>query len=376
MSKTVDCRNDELSQWDVETYRNLIRIDLTPGEAEVITNPTVVFPQEKDIVAVHWHPEQVPVELVRQRLATMFPGKGNELIIPTQHNILMSYDDFCGVEVDCHSRDFHRKVQLLLHFSCEKAAKADHLRSMLAHTFKYRSEQLFEFVDTVIDPKYHHLLHSAISAGEADPEVVSFAVTVVGKFRCLLDRFLGETSPLAIKNKLLMNYVEAHMNPENEHLVRKVLVFLREVKQIVKLNFVLDYFFETREVIEEVRSLGGGIVIPHPEQFWPVLLADYDVDGYEVWNPQSREFTEFLISVLNRKNESPRYHHRRLLVFMGDDTHFSEKLKRPKDQDPDKATREVGLQPAWNERAIRKALILGQHSRESLIEEYRKRLSQ
>ncbi len=45
------------------------------------------------------------------------------------------------------------------------------------------------------------------------------------------------------------------------------------------------------------------MVIPHPEQFWPILLADYDVDGYEVWNPQSREYTDFLIRALDNQNK-------------------------------------------------------------------------
>ncbi len=375
MDKIVKPFNDDLCQWDDDIYRQLVRMELAPDEVETIVTPATVFPREQDIVAVHWHPEQVPIELVKQRISRMFPDKTKELIIPTQHNILMSYDEYSGAEIDCYSRDFNRKVQLLVHFNSNKIKKADHLGSMLSHTFKYRSEQLFEFVDTVIEPKYQHRLHQAIDAREADPDVVAFSFSVVKKFRRLLDQHLTETSPLAIKNRLLMDYVSAHINPDNEHLVKKALVFLRKVKQIVKLHFILDYFYETREVIEEVRSLNGGIVIPHPEQFWPVLLADYDVDGYEVWNPQSREFTEFLIGVLNKKNRSPQYHYRSLLVFMGDDTHLSEKLKKPEHQNPDKAAREIGLQPAWDDRSIRKALTLGNHSRERLINEYKQRLN-
>jgi hypothetical protein len=75
------------------------------------------------------------------------------------------------------------------------------------------------------------------------------------------------------------------------------------VKALVKVEFSLKYFYRTSEVIEEARALGAGIVIPHPEQFWPILLKEYDVDGIEVWNPQSRRYTEFLISVLNRRNQ-------------------------------------------------------------------------
>jgi hypothetical protein len=120
--------------------------------------------------------------------------------------------------------------------------------------------------------------------------------------------------------------------------------------------------------------VGCGIVIPHPEQFWPILLADYDVDGYEVWNPQSREYTEFLINVLNRQNRALPADKRRLMVFMGDDTHLGEKAKAPELQKPDKASREVGVQPAWHDLAIRKSLIVADMDRPKVIEEYRARL--
>lgn len=66
-------------------------------------------------------------------------------------------------------------------------------------------------------------------------------------------------------------------------------------------------------------------MIPHPEQFWPILLTGYDVDGVEVWNPQSHRYTNFLVSVLNEKNRRMDSSERPLLIFMGDDTHMSEK---------------------------------------------------
>ena len=128
-------------------------------------------------------------------------------------------------------------------------------------------------------------------------------------------------------------------------------------------------------MIEEVRALGGGIVIPHPEQFWPILLAEYDVDGYEVWNPQSRRYTEFLIDVVNNKNSRVSNYSRRLLVFMGDDTHMSEKIKPPEAQNRTKAAREIGFQAAWEDLAIRKKLILAKMDRASVIREYAARLT-
>jgi len=148
--------------------------------------------------------------------------------------------------------------------------------------------------------------------------------------------------PASIKNKLLRNYFDELCAELDVSLVLRIQIFLRALKEIVKSHFSLKFFYRTSEIIEEARALGAGIVIPHPEQFWPILLADYDVDGYEIWNPQSREYTEFLISVLERKNQG-RKPGRRLLAFMGDDTHFGEKLKSPEAGSREKAEREIGV---------------------------------
>lgn len=127
-------------------------------------------------------------------------------------------------------------------------------------------------------------------------------------------------------------------------------------------------------MIEEARSLGAGVVIPHPEQFWPILLRNYDVDGIEVWNPQSQQYTEFLINVVLDQNRRGYHRDRPMLIFMGDDCHMSEKLKLPTEQDPEKAAREVGLQHAWDDLGIAKGLIMAGVSRKTVMDEYRARL--
>jgi hypothetical protein len=61
---------------------------------------------------------------------------------------------------------------------------------------------------------------------------------------------------------------------------------------------------------------------------------------------------------------------------MGDDTHMSEKIRAPEVQDPEKAGREIGYQPAWEDFSIRKALIRADASRRKVILEYKERLGQ
>jgi hypothetical protein len=65
---------------------------------------------------------------------------------------------------------------------------------------------------------------------------------------------------------------------------------------------------------------------------------------------------------------------RPLLIFMGDDTHMGEKIRNASVIDRDKASREIGMQPAWDDPDIMAALKTVKASRERVIDEYRQRL--
>ncbi len=174
---------------------------------------------------------------------------------------------------------------------------------MLAHTFRYRTSQLSFFMDTILDREGEKRLAEAVDNTGANQELVAFLRFYTARLRKLLEEFEASTPPEMIKNKLLGEYLDAQRHRHPDLMVNRGLLLLKAVKTLVKRDFPLDYFFAAEEVIEEARGLGGGVVIPHPEQFWPILLADYDVDGYEVWNPQSREYTDFLIRALDNQNK-------------------------------------------------------------------------
>lgn len=367
-------RPEEITDWDRETYRRLVSGELTDEQRRRIAEPDVVYPRQSHVLAVHWHPEFVPMDLIRQRIDAMFPDRTCDLIIPTQHNILMKYGEYAGVEVDCFSAQFDRKVQLLLHFARARLEKADVFKSMLAHTFKYRASQLYEFIDSVVERRLEERLQSAAAETGADDDLVHFVRTFARKLRRLIHEYESETPREAIRNKLLMNYIEALRAHHDANLINHAEMLLRAVKVIVKRNFSNEFFYPTHEVIEEVRGLGGAIVVPHPEQFWPILLADYDVDGYEVWNPQSQQYTRFLITVVTKQNNAAGRGRKETLILMGDDCHMGEKVKDPAYQNPEKAGREIGFQPAWDDLAIRKRLIVANADRRSVIERYKARL--
>jgi len=369
----------EVTEDDERLFARLIDLRLDEDMRRRIAEPALVQPLQDSVLAVHWHPEHVPLDLIRRRIDASYPSAREKLVIPTQHNELLSYGGYTGVEVDCYSRGFNQKVQLLLHFKNERLQDATVLKSMLAHTHAYRQSQLFDYVSTVTQPNAERLALAARDAG-SDEGVVEAARVCCIKLAALLDGHAADIPVDAIKNKLVRNFVDGLRPWLGQALANRVQVFLRAVKAVVKAQFPLTYFYRTSEVIEEARGLGGGVVIPHPEQFWPILLAEYDVDGYEVWNPQSQRYTEFLIQVLYEKNRRRGRGERRMLVFMGDDTHMGEKTLPPVVENgeagglPAKARREIGLQPAWDDLAIGKKLIVADMDRARVIGEYRSRL--
>ncbi|WP_041720310.1 PHP domain-containing protein [Pseudodesulfovibrio piezophilus] len=376
----VECRifpgvaSEEVSEDDQSRFFAVVSTDLEPWQIEQVVTPSNVYVRQEALLAAHWHPEFVPMEYIRKRVDAMFPNRKEELLIPTQHNVLMSWGDYSGVEVDCYSSGFNRKVQLLLHFSNDRVQEAGVLKSMLAHTFKYRSGQLFEFMHTITRP-HEERLHKAAKATGADRELIEFVRINVAKIERMLDDHWKDVPRMSVKNKLLRNWFDS-MRPElGDTAVNRVQAYLKAVKQLVKAEFNLSFFYRASEVIEEVRSLGGCVVIPHPEEFWPILLRNYDVDGIEVWNPQSQEYTEFLISVVNEQNQRRRGGERETLIFMGDDCHMGEKTKPVNQQDSAKAGREIGFQPAWDDLSIRKRLIVNNISRRTIIKEYKERLA-
>lgn len=366
---------EELSLFDEIIFKKITRIDLIPQEVDFMINPNVTFKDIRTVLAIHWHPENVPVEIAKKRIQNMYPSKSKELIIPTQHNRILSYDGYSGLEMDCYAKEFNRKIQLLLHFKNQKLKNAHILNEMVNHTFSYRTGQLLDFMDAIINPKRINLVIEAANETGADSETVKFVKKQVQKIKKLMDSHEFNIPAESLKNKLVANFIIALQDLYPFSLLNKSLVFLNSVKNKVKRDFNLDYFFRVQEVIEETRKIGGCIIVPHPEQFWPVLLAEYDIDGYEIWNPQSREYTEFIISIIIKNNTRLQSFSKPLLATMGDDTHLGEKLKDPEFRDPEKINREIGFQPAWFDKTIQGKLKSAGFSKEAFIDEYIARLN-
>jgi hypothetical protein len=364
----------KIEEWEENIFLRVISPLLSKEQENRIIAPAYISGLQQDVLAVHWHPEHIPMELIGERIKSSFPNAHNSLVIPTQHNAMMEFNGFAGLEIDCFSPEFDRKVQLLIHFTAEKAAGAEKIKVMAEHTFKYRSRQLFDILRALAGEQMDDSIKKAEAATAAEKEIEEFVAGYSRKILKLIEVHAAAINSIFLKNKLIRDFFEELKGVYDCHIIDMAQVFIKSVKELVKASFSTGYFYKTRDIISQARACGAGIVVPHPEQFWPILLADYDVDGYEVWNPQSRQFTEFLIGAVAKMNSNKKLSKRPLLIFMGDDTHMGEKIRKASLMDMDKASREIGMQPAWDDPDIMKALKTAKASRESVINEYRQRL--
>ena len=252
----------EVTEEDDQAFARINDTKLSPEQVERIVNPSRTYPRQEYVLAVHWHPEHVPMELLARRIDKLYPNRVDELIIPTQHNVLMEYGGNWGVEVDCYSSGFNRKVRLLLHFHGLDMDRAEVLVSMLRHTHRYRASQLFEYLDALTEPSQERRRQLAASRTNAEEDLVTFVQIQAAKIKELLLTHEADLPDDTYKNKLVRNFLDALRSRYADRLINKAQVYAKAVKDVVKEEFSLSYFYRATEIIEEARALGAGVVIP------------------------------------------------------------------------------------------------------------------
>ncbi|MDR1045135.1 MAG: hypothetical protein LBP33_08470 [Candidatus Adiutrix sp.] len=368
-------RARDLDQEDRRQFDLLTSMELTEAEKRLAAEPDRRAPEAGELLAVHWHPEWAPLALIKERLKLSFPRAENRLVIPTQHNRVMVMDGWAGVEVDVYERRYGLKVQLLIHFPAARLPRASAFLAMMNHTYNYRAHQLLDSLRALLDPETLSGDLKASLKGSVSDQGVELARFYARRLTALIEEtgILGSSRDEMLKNRLLPDFIRARDQGESR-LREEALLFISAVKKKVKSRLNPDEFYSSREVIAEARRLGGGIVIPHPPLFWPVLLDDLDVDGWEIWNPSTPGHTLFILEALNRANES-RGRRGRLLAFMGDDTHMSAKFRRKLSDEKDSGDREIGFQDPWDDPRVQALLKEGRQSRQATLNEYRARMS-
>lgn len=365
----------DLSEADWDVFNHLTSVELSEGERDMARNPGLCAPEAKEFLAVHWHPEWIPLKLIDERLRKAFPAAENFLAIPTQHNKVLRFGPWAGVEADAYDQAC-QKVQLLIHFRADRLERAGAFISMMERTYNYRAHQLLDIVNRLAEAEAaSSKLRSSLSSlkGAVSEDAARMAQFYAIRLKTLLDKsgiLNGSERDELLKNRLLPDFMQRRSAPEEAALLDQALLFIKAVKKTVKAELKPEAFYSPRELIEEARSFGAGVVIPHPPIFWPILLADLDVDGWEIWNPSTPDHALFLAEALARANAGPR--RRKLLAFMGDDTHMSSKIREAEKKSAKK--QEIGFQESWQNPEIAKALRENSQSLVQTINEYRERL--
>ncbi len=369
-----------ISEKDWAVFQRLTSVKLNAEERLMAETPQRLDGEETEFLAVHWHPEWIPLGLIEKRLQKSFPAAVNSLAIPTQHNKVMVFGQWAGVEADVYDRAYGQKVQLLIHFRADRLAGAGTFINMVERTYNYRAHQLLDILRSLSEPEEAApRILSSLSDQKMSPkksitsEAVQMARFYAIRLRALIEMsgIQGSDRDEMLKNRLLTDFMQRRVKARQAALLEQALCFIKAVKKSVKAELSPEAFYSPQELIEEARSLGAGVVIPHPPLFWPILLSGLDVDGWEVWNPSTPDQAVFLTEALARANERPRK--RKLLAFMGDDTHMSAKIRQTLG-DKKAAGPEIGFQEAWRNPAVAGALQKARQSRANTINEYRNRL--
>jgi len=366
----------DIGEEDWRQFNRLTSVELSPEEREMAARPDRTAPGVREYLAVHWHPEWAPLEFIRQRLDRAFPGAENSLSIPTQHNKVLAFGPWAGVEADVYDRKYGQKVQLLIHFAAERLPRASAFLAMMDHTYNYRAHQLLDILRRLAEPdEVSTKIETSLKCSISEQAILMARFYAV-RLKTLIEEsgIIGGGRDEMLKNRLLPDFIAARTAPEHRLLAEQAVLYINAVKKSVKKNLNPNEFFSPEEVIEEARALGAGVVIPHPPQFWPILLADLDVDGWEIWNSSTPHHSIFLLEALNRANAS-RHGRRELLAFMGDDTHMSAKFRLNPTDEKDSVNREIGFQPPWEEPVVRSLLNRCGQSLSRTINEYRSRLA-
>ena len=362
----------DIGEEDWRQFNHLTSVKLNADELDLAARPDRRAPEDREYLAVHWHPEWAPLELIQTRLKRAFPQAENYLAIPTQHNRILTFGPWAGVEADVYDHKLGLKVQLLLHFSADKMGRASALAAMMDKTYNYRAHQLLDILSRLADPASVRVSKCSVS-----DEAVGLARFFALRLQALIEQshLIGSAGDEMLKNRLLPDFLIARTHQAPRGLVDQALMFISAVKKEVKASLNPAAFFSPEEVVEEVRGLGGGVIIPHPPQFWPFLMSDLPVDGWEVWNPSTPRHAVFLLEALKRANEARPGHSRPLLAFMGDDTHMSAKFRPGWGEEKDSAGREIGFQDPWTDPALQSLLADAGQSLVRTINEYRSRLT-
>lgn len=360
---------DVIVQSKEELFEDLIKDQLNKDKTDKVTNPRFIMPEIENVLALHWHPENLSIETAVKRLSKTFPNATNKLIIPTDHNIFKSYQGISGTEIDCFAKELKKKVQLLIHIKDDNLKNSFTLKTMVNYSAEFSKKFLLFFLDSLIGKStvsnfiWEKVASEAVLDKKYYEEIRKLSKEFITLFESRkIDYFL-------ISNSLLVNFVCNILTKYNDLIKKQAKLFLLEFKKLCYIHFDTKFFYSVEDFVEEVQWSGGAISVPHPEQFWPILLTKYKFDGIEFWNPSSASYSELILDRIIRLN---KYKKEAVIPLVGDDTHFNKLVEEvSKNRIP---SRDLGYQPIWKSKIIQQILKRNSLCKQKIIDLYRERL--
>lgn len=214
-----------IGQSDWQHFNRLTSVELSNDEKIAASRPNLTAPVAREYLAVHWHPEWVPLEFIEERLKTAFPQADNFLAVPTQHNKVMAIGPWAGVEVDVYDRRYGQKVQLLIHLPVDRLPQATAFQAMIEHTYNYRAHQLMDILNRLASPEGLSKIKDSLKCSITDP-AVKMARFYATRLRAMIEKsgIIGGNRDEMLKNRLLPDFMTACLPPTQRNFWGRLLL--------------------------------------------------------------------------------------------------------------------------------------------------------
>jgi hypothetical protein len=74
--------SNEPTENDEANFAKITAIRLTPEQVDRVVNSATIYSRQQNVLAMHWHPEHIPMDLIEQQIENTFPNRKDALIIP------------------------------------------------------------------------------------------------------------------------------------------------------------------------------------------------------------------------------------------------------------------------------------------------------
>jgi hypothetical protein len=236
----------ELNQWDQEAFERIISTELTEEQKARVVTPGLTFPGQKSLLAIHWHPEFIPSDLIAQRISACFRTARRSWSFPPSTTCLSRLGGLHWREVDCYAAGLIARcscccISIRTGWSGPPASRP--CWSTRSNTGPGSFSNIWI--------RWLILFMTAVCRGPWPPPArtrswCASPGSTAGKLKQLIEINQSIIDEETIKNKLLPDFFEELRAFYPERLINHAQSLLHAVKKIVKAQYNLTYFYRAR----------------------------------------------------------------------------------------------------------------------------------